>query len=600
MDGTDAEILKLWDDGIAWLKDAGAEVVDISLPHTKYALPAYYIVAPAEASSNLARYDGVRYGLRDLPDGAGLQDMYAATRAAGFGDEVKRRILIGTYVLSAGFYDAYYTQAMKVRTLISRDFDEAFAKCDVILAPTTPTASFALGDKIDDPLAMYLNDVFSVPASMAGLPAMSVPAALNKDGLAARPADHRQGVRRTGRARRGPRDRAARRVYRAGGEVVVTHPGAAAQAPGRYVALDSLRGLAALGIVFYHMGDFGWIAGLRPFRSGWMLVDFFFVLSGFVITASYGARLAHGYPRVPFLLVRLGRVYPLHIAMVGVFVALEFLVFRPVLHEPHPLSELARGVFLLDAFARGAGNFYAPVSWAVAVEVVLYALAAALYGRGRWAMALAALAALGAALALYSGFNVLVFGRLLQRGLLGFPLGALCFALHGKLITRQPGGAVLTIAEIAVTALFVWLIVQPGKTASWIPAAALLYGAMVLVFARDGGIVSRVLAARPFVMLGQLSFAIYMVHITYIIVSNRFLPRLFAAMGHGDWISPGSHRFGLLSIDPPPLVATAITLAILALVLPTAWLAWRFIEEPARGWTRRFAPPAVAAPVAAI
>ena len=189
MDGTDAEILKSWDQGIAWLKDAGAEVVDISLPHTKYALPAYYIVAPAEASSNLARYDGVRYGLRDLPaknsdgGGAGLQDMYAATRAAGFGDEVKRRILLGTYVLSAGFYDAYYTQAMKVRTLIRRDFDAAFAQCDVILAPTTPTAAFALGDKVDDPLAMYLNDVFSVPASLAGLPAMSVPAGLNSQGL---------------------------------------------------------------------------------------------------------------------------------------------------------------------------------------------------------------------------------------------------------------------------------------------------------------------------------------------------------------------------------------------------------------------------------
>jgi aspartyl-tRNA(Asn)/glutamyl-tRNA(Gln) amidotransferase subunit A len=183
MDGTDPEILASWDAGIAWLKDAGAEVVEVSLPHTKYALPAYYIVAPAEASSNLARYDGVRYGLRDLPDGAGLQDMYAATRAAGFGPEVKRRIMLGTYVLSAGFYDAYYTQAMKLRTLIQRDFTEAFKACDVILAPTTPTAAFALGEKTEDPLAMYLNDVFSVPASLAGLPAMSVPAGLNKDGL---------------------------------------------------------------------------------------------------------------------------------------------------------------------------------------------------------------------------------------------------------------------------------------------------------------------------------------------------------------------------------------------------------------------------------
>lgn len=183
MDGMDADVGKSWEDGIAWLKDAGAEIVDVSLPHTKYALPAYYIIAPAEASSNLARYDGVRYGLRDLPDGAGLQDMYAATRAAGFGDEVKRRILIGTYVLSAGFYDAYYTQAQKLRTLIAQDFASAFEQVDVLLAPTTPTASFALGDKLDDPLAMYLNDVFSVPASLAGLPAMSVPAGLNSEGL---------------------------------------------------------------------------------------------------------------------------------------------------------------------------------------------------------------------------------------------------------------------------------------------------------------------------------------------------------------------------------------------------------------------------------
>ncbi|WP_062768466.1 Asp-tRNA(Asn)/Glu-tRNA(Gln) amidotransferase subunit GatA [Sphingopyxis terrae] len=183
LEGIDPEIDAMWDAGIAMLKDAGAEVVEISLPHTKYALPTYYIIAPAEASSNLARYDGVRYGLRDLPQGAGLQDMYAATRADGFGPEVKRRIMIGTYVLSAGFYDAYYTQAQKVRALISRDFTAAFETCDVILAPTAPSAAFGLGEKTADPLSMYLNDVFAVPASLAGLPAMSVPAALNREGL---------------------------------------------------------------------------------------------------------------------------------------------------------------------------------------------------------------------------------------------------------------------------------------------------------------------------------------------------------------------------------------------------------------------------------
>jgi aspartyl-tRNA(Asn)/glutamyl-tRNA(Gln) amidotransferase subunit A len=183
LDGIDEDIAKMWDNGIAWLKDAGAEIVDISLPHTKYALPTYYIIAPAEASSNLARYDGVRFGLRDLPEGAGLQDMYAATRAAGFGEEVRRRIMIGTYLLSAGFYDAYYTQAQKVRALIARDFDNAWASCDLILAPTAPSAAFGLGEKNADPLSMYLNDVFAVPASLAGLPAMSVPGGLSKEGL---------------------------------------------------------------------------------------------------------------------------------------------------------------------------------------------------------------------------------------------------------------------------------------------------------------------------------------------------------------------------------------------------------------------------------
>ena len=183
VDGMPAEIEALWQQGIDWLKDAGAEIVEVSLPHTKYALPAYYIIAPAEASSNLARYDGVRFGQRVLPEGAGLQDMYAATRAAGFGDEVKRRIMIGTYVLSAGFYDAYYTQAQKVRALIARDFEQAWEQCDVLLTPTAPSAAFALGEKSADPIAMYLNDVFTVPSSLAGLPAMSVPGGVDKDGL---------------------------------------------------------------------------------------------------------------------------------------------------------------------------------------------------------------------------------------------------------------------------------------------------------------------------------------------------------------------------------------------------------------------------------
>ena len=182
MDGMDPAIVKLWEEGQAWLKEAGAELVPISLPHTKYALPTYYIIAPAEASSNLARYDGVRYGNR-IEEGGSLDDMYEMTRAAGFGEEVQRRIMIGTYALSAGYYDAYYLKAQKVRRLIRNDFDEAFKSVDAILTPATPSAAFALGVKQDDPVTMYLNDVFTVPANLAGIPGISVPAGLSSDGL---------------------------------------------------------------------------------------------------------------------------------------------------------------------------------------------------------------------------------------------------------------------------------------------------------------------------------------------------------------------------------------------------------------------------------
>ena len=179
-DGLSSEINALWDRGAKWLKEQGAEIVEISLPHTKYALPAYYIVAPAEASSNLARYDGVRYGLR-VP-GDDLIDTYEKTRAAGFGREVQRRVMVGTYVLSAGYYDAYYVKAQKVRTLIKRDFDEAWNKVDVVLTPATPSPAFAPGE-ITDPVEMYLNDIFTVTVNMAGLPGIALPAGLSESGL---------------------------------------------------------------------------------------------------------------------------------------------------------------------------------------------------------------------------------------------------------------------------------------------------------------------------------------------------------------------------------------------------------------------------------
>jgi aspartyl-tRNA(Asn)/glutamyl-tRNA(Gln) amidotransferase subunit A len=186
IDGIPDEIAQLWDDGTAMLKDAGAKITDISLPHTKYALPAYYVIAPAEASSNLARYDGVRYGHRaKLAPGDGITEMYEKTRAEGFGHEVQRRVMIGTYVLSAGFYDAYYNRARKVRALIKRDFEQAFAAgVDAILTPATPSAAFGLGEMADvDPVQMYLNDVFTVTVNLAGLPGVTVPTGLNAQGL---------------------------------------------------------------------------------------------------------------------------------------------------------------------------------------------------------------------------------------------------------------------------------------------------------------------------------------------------------------------------------------------------------------------------------
>ncbi|MBN9412396.1 MAG: Asp-tRNA(Asn)/Glu-tRNA(Gln) amidotransferase subunit GatA [Candidatus Paracaedimonas acanthamoebae] len=181
VDGLNPEIDALWMQGIEWLKSAGAEIHEISLPHTKYALPTYYILAPAEASSNLARYDGIRFGLRN--SGQTLDELYELTRAEGFGKEVKRRIMIGTYVLSAGYYDAYYLKAQKIRRLIHQDFEEAFKKIDVILTPTTPTAAFAIGEEPKDPVTMYMNDVLTVPANLAGIPGLSIPTSFTKEGL---------------------------------------------------------------------------------------------------------------------------------------------------------------------------------------------------------------------------------------------------------------------------------------------------------------------------------------------------------------------------------------------------------------------------------
>jgi peptidoglycan/LPS O-acetylase OafA/YrhL len=281
----------------------------------------------------------------------------------------------------------------------------------------------------------------------------------------------------------------------------------------------------------------------------------------------------------------------LHLAVVIGFTVLEFAVFRPVFQEAHGLWEWVRGTFLLDAFATGASNFYAPVSWAVGVEMVLYALAALLFGRGALGTVIAVLLAAAGAWAMASHFKVIGFGFLLQRGLFDFAIGVLAWRLHQRLGGIELNAALLTLAEIALIGLMLWLLWIPGKDGSWVLLAAPLYAVMVLVFARDRGLIARALHARPFVWLGQLSFALFMVHLFWVILPNRFGPGILAAMGHPDWIAPVMRKYGLLSMAPPALVATLISLILLAGALATAWLAWRFIEEPARHWTRRFAPP---------
>jgi peptidoglycan/LPS O-acetylase OafA/YrhL len=372
--------------------------------------------------------------------------------------------------------------------------------------------------------------------------------------------------------------------------VVTTTAAPPVSAPRRFLALDSLRGIAALFIVFYHMGDFGWIAGWPPFRSGWMAVEFFFVLSGFVIAASYGERLAQGYPRWTFLLIRLGRVFPLHLAVVAGFTLLEFTLFRPLLGEYHGLWEWVRGTFLLDAFAPGAGNFYAPVSWAVGTEMVLYALSALLFGRGLLGTLVALALALLGAWGMWEHIQTWGFGFLLQRSLFDFALGVLAWRLHRLLTGVEPGAAVLTALELLLVGLAIWLFWIPAKDGRYVIAAAPLFAALVLVFARDRGLLARALHWQPFLTLGQLSFALFMVHLFWIILPNRFGPDILRNLGHADWVAPGRQLFGLNSMMPPPAMATAISLALLAGSLATAWLAWRFIEEPARHWTKRFAP----------
>lgn len=363
---------------------------------------------------------------------------------------------------------------------------------------------------------------------------------------------------------------------------------AARPSPRRFVALDSLRGVAAFGVVLFHLGGVGSLARLEFTGSGWLFVDFFFVLSGFVIAASYGARLANGFSKARFMALRLGRIYPLHFVVLMTFVLAEVAVFRPFIGPPHPWGEFWRGLFLLDGLRMHTGNFFAPVSWSIGVEMVLYVLAAALFGWGRAGVALAGTLACAAAAAIVLDYNEPWFPFLLQRGLLGFALGAAALALHRRL--PRPGARWATVLEVAaVVAVAAMLAAKPMGTA--IPYAALLFMATTVIFAHDGGAVSWALALRPFVNLGLWSYAVYTTHLFLVVAFNRGLPLAFEAAGHGEWINrdPGTNWYGLGALVLPEWAENVVVLVLLAAVIAISALAFRTIEEPARLWSRRHA-----------
>ncbi|MBO9519296.1 MAG: acyltransferase [Porphyrobacter sp.] len=354
----------------------------------------------------------------------------------------------------------------------------------------------------------------------------------------------------------------------------------------RFIALDSLRGLAAVMVVVFHMGAFGLIASLEVFRHAWLMVDFFFVLSGFVIAASYGDRLSGGFSRTRFMLLRLGRVVPLHAATVLLFLAFEVLFVRLFLHQNHDVFYFWRGFLLLDGFAEHTGNFYAPVSWSISVEVMLYLAAAVLFGLGRTGLAIAVAGATAALLAMATGWNHTGFGILLQRGVLGFSLGVLCFTLHRRWNWRIDVAAITAI-ELASIAAIVWLLVEMPFGRFTTIACYPLFAATVLVFARDRGWVSRWLQLGPLVWVGTLSYSIYMTHMLVLRPLNRAMPTVLEAVGRPDLIGRPSDTFGLLTMELGNTAETLVTVGIVALVLVMSNYSWRYVEEPARQWSRR-------------
>lgn len=359
---------------------------------------------------------------------------------------------------------------------------------------------------------------------------------------------------------------------------------------GRYVALDSLRGVAALGVVFLHIQVFGVIASLALFREARLFVDFFFVLSGFVIAAAYGERIANGFSRGTFLFLRLGRVYPLHFAIVLVYLLMEFTFVRPVLGESHSVWMALRAILLLDGYF-GLGNFYNGVSWSISVELFMYTAAALLFGTRRVGLFIAGALFVAAALALYLSIDLPIFTSLLQRGIVGFGTGVACYSIYKRLGAIK-GRLPATIAEAAVLLAAGATMVLAGPTDYAVLACVPMFAAVVVVFAGDAGLVSRGLASAPFVALGLWSYSVYMVHMFVIAAASRAFAVLATWSGRTDLLRRSDDLDGLRRIVLDPWAETAVSIAVCLLVIAVSAITYRLIEEPGRRWAKQRAKAA--------
>jgi len=365
--------------------------------------------------------------------------------------------------------------------------------------------------------------------------------------------------------------------------------------PGRFTALDSLRGIAALGVALFHIQAVAGPSTLPVFRNGNLFVDFFFVLSGFVIAVSYGERLMGGFGMTRYMALRVGRVWPLHLFMVGIYLALELVSvaigsFGLAPGAPftgtHSLGHLLTGIFLLDGYMPDRGNFYSGAGWSISVELLLYVLAALAFRRGRRGLALLFVLGAVALAARIADIDWPLFTRAVQRGLAGFAAGTACWLIHQRFAAlRLPLPGLVELAALASLCAFLWFMDWHGQPALVVTPAALT----VLVFAREQGVLSRVLHGAGWVWLGRISYAIYMVHP---FVFSRVLEALIL-VGRAT-----GHTWAIVVVDPDgtakrlvlPLVpSTLVQLAMVALALAASWAAWRWVEEPARQWSRRTA-----------